>query len=86
MMCIATFLQIAAFILFNSVSGTGAVRMVVFIESLTLAIYTVYVYVAIMVYRVSPAMAWTAEILYQAVTIILCLSYLASNRWRNKQL
>ena len=85
-MCIATFLQVTAFILFNSVSGTGAVRMVVLIESTTLALYAIYVYIAIIKYQVTPAIAWTSEILYQGVTIIFCLSYLLTGKWKNKQI
>lgn len=85
-MCISTFIQIFAFIFFNAVSGTGAVRMTVIIEAVTLMIYTLFVWVFIIRMRVSPAQAWCAEIIYQTVTVVLCLCYLVSGKWQNKRL
>jgi Na+-driven multidrug efflux pump len=85
-MCIASFIQIGAFILFNSVSGTGAVKMTVFIEIINLAIYTVFVWFIIIKHHPTPAQAWTVEIAYQSVTIIFCALYMLSGKWRNSKL
>lgn len=85
-MCIASFIQIGAFILFNSVSGTGAVKMTVFIEIINLAIYIVFVWFIIIKHHPTPAQAWTVEIVYQTVTIIFCALYMLSGKWRNSKL
>ena len=84
--CIATFLQTAAFILFNSVSGTGAVRVSVSVEMVSLFLYTIFVWWFIIRLRVTPAQAWTGEILYQVVILVLCAWYLVSGRWQGKKL
>lgn len=85
-MSISTFLQIAAFILFNTVSGTGAVKMTAFIETVTLLIYIVFVFIIIVKNHPTPAIAWTVEIIYQGFSAIFCLLYLFSGKWRNRQL
>ncbi len=85
-MCIACLIQIPAFILFNVVSGTGAVKMTVFIESATLAIYTFFVWLIIIKLHSTPAVAWTVEIIYQGISIIFCVAYLMFGNWRHKKL
>lgn len=85
-MSISTFLQIAAFILFNAVSGTGAVKMTAFIETVTLIIYVFFVWFIILKNHPSPAEAWIVEIIYQGLSSVLCLVYLLSGKWRSKQL
>ena len=76
----------AAFIMFNAVSGTGAVKMTVLIESVTLFLYTVFVWLVIIRMRPSPAVAWVGEIQYQVVVLILCSLYLMSGKWKDKKL
>ena len=85
-MCIGSFIQIGAFILFNAVSGTGAIKTTVFIETLNLMIYVVFVWFVIIKGSPSPAIAWTAEIVYQGVTALLCMLYFFTGNWRNKKL
>lgn len=85
-MCIASMIQIWAFILFNAVSGTGAIKTTVFIEFLNLFLYVIFVWIVVIKNRPSPAVAWSAEIVYQSVTAILCLFYLLFGNWRSKKL
>ena len=85
-MCIASGFQISAFIMFNSVSGTGAVKMTVLIESITLFLYAVFVWLVIIRMRPTPAVAWGGEIQYQVVVLILCFWYLLSGKWKDKKL
>ena len=85
-MSLATFLQIGAFILFNAVSGVGAIKTTVFIEFINLFIYVIFVWLVIIRQRPTPAIAWSAEILYQAITLIFCLAYLLWGNWRCKRL
>jgi Na+-driven multidrug efflux pump len=85
-MCIASFFQIPAFIMFNSVSGTGAVKMTVLIETVNLFLYSIFVWLVIIKMRPTPAVAWMGEILYQVTMMIFCLIYLMSGKWKNNKL
>ena len=85
-MCIASFIQIAAFILFNAVSGTGAIKMTVVIETVNLVLYFLFVWLVIIRQRPTPAVAWSAEIMYQGVTALLCILFLLYGKWQNKKL
>ena len=85
-MNIASFFQIFAFILFNVVSGTGAVKTTVVIETVNLALYVFFVWLIIIRMRSTPAVAWTVEIIYQLTASIICFAYLFTGRWKNKKL
>lgn len=85
-MCIAGFIQIGTFILFNAVSGTGAVKTTVFIECISLIFYVIFVWLIIIRNHPTPAVAWSAEILYQSTTAVMCLIYLLSGKWKNKKI
>jgi putative MATE family efflux protein len=85
-MCVASFIQIAAFILFNAVSGTGAIKTIVIIEFLNLFIYVLFVWLVIIRHHPSPAVAWSSEILYQGFIVLSCLLYLFFGNWRNKKI
>ncbi len=85
-MCIASTLQIPAFILFNAVSGTGAVKTTVLIETVTLMIYAVFVWIIIIKMHSTPAVAWVVEIIYQSIACLLCLAYFFRGDWKNKKL
>jgi Na+-driven multidrug efflux pump len=85
-MCISTFIQIGAFIFFNAVSGTGAVKATVLIETVNLAIYILFVWLVIIRRKPSPAVAWSAEISYQSITLLFCLLFLLFGKWRNKKI
>ncbi len=85
-MCIASFIQIIAFILFNAVSGTGAIKMTVAIETLNLVLYAIFVWFVIIKSRPSPAVAWSAEIMYQGVTAVLSFLFLFYGKWQNRKL
>ena len=85
-MCASSFIQIAGFILFNAVAGTGAIKVTVFIEFVNLVIYIIFVWFIIMQRRPSPAVAWSVEIVYQGVAAILSLLFLLYGKWQNKKL
>lgn len=85
-MCLGCIVQTVTHILFNAVTGSGAVRMTVIIEGITLFLYVIFVWIVIIRMKSSPAVAWTSEIFYQVLTTVLCLLYLLSGRWRNKKL
>ncbi len=83
---IASFIQIFAFILFNAVSGTGAIKMIVFIEFVNLAVYLLFVWLVVIRMRPSPAVTWNSEVVYQTVTALFCLFYLLSGKWKKLKL
>ncbi len=76
----ATFLQGPAFIWFNTVSGIGETRTALFIEIITLAAYVAAVYTAGQYLRLSAAWCWTAEIIYQAVSLSLSMLYICCRK------
>lgn len=85
-MCVASFIQVAAFILFNAVSGTGAIRTIVVIELINLVLYILFVWLVIIRNHPSPAVAWTSEWLYQGFVLLSCFLYLYFGNWKNKKL
>ena len=85
-MSCGSFIQIAAFVLFNSVSGTGAVKTTVAIEFFNLFLYVIFVWYVVIYLKTSPAGAWSAEIVYQGVMLVCCLLYLLSGKWKDKKL
>ena len=85
-MSAASFIQISAYILFNAVAGTGAIKTIVVIESINLLVYIVFVWFVILQRHPSPAVAWSVEIIYQGVAAILSLFFLLYGKWQNKKL
>jgi Na+-driven multidrug efflux pump len=85
-MCVASFIQIIGFVLFNAVSGTGAVKTTFAIEFINLIFYIVFVWFIILKQRPSPAVAWSAEIMYQGITLLLSLLFLLFGKWQSKKI
>ena len=85
-MSAASFIQCGAYILFNSVSGTGAVKVTVVIEFLNLLLYLLFVWLIVVKLHPSAAQAWSIEIIYQAITALLSFLYLFYGSWRNKKI
>ena len=85
-MCAASFIQIIGFILFNAVSGTGAIKVTVGIETVNLFVYLIFVWFIILKQHPTPAVAWSVEIIYQAVAAVLSFFFLLYGKWQNKKL
>ena len=85
-MSAASFIQCGAYILFNSVSGTGAVKVTVLIEFFNLLLYLLFVWFIVVKMHPTAAQAWSIEIVYQAVTALLAFLYLFYGSWRNKKI
>lgn len=77
---------IPAQIIFHAVSGTGNTRMALFIEFLSLAIYCVYVGVAIFGYKVSLPWCWVSEHIYGVFAFIFSYAYMLKGNWRRMQI
>ena len=85
-MCAASFIQIIAFVLFNAVSGTGAIKATFAIEFIDLIFYIVFVWFIIVKQRPSPAGAWSVEIMYQIIKLTLSFFFLLFGKWQSKKL
>lgn len=83
---IAQLLQWPANIWFMAISGTGNTNIVLYIELITLLLYTASIWLFIMELNGSPALAWGTEIVYQVVVLGLSLLYMYFGRWREKRI
>jgi multidrug resistance protein, MATE family len=70
----------------NAVTGTGNTRVNLLIESFTLVIYCVYVYVVLEYYKLPITWGWFSECVYWLFMFLLSWWYLRSGKWRGKQI
>lgn len=73
-------------IFFQAVSGTGNTRVAFILESVTLCVYALYIYVLIMLMRTDVAWCWTSEHIYGLVIFVLCFQYIRKGKWIGKQI
>lgn len=69
-------------ICFSAVSGTGNTRRAFLMELITLAVYTLYIYVIIERMHLDVAWCWTSEHVYGLCIFLLCFAYLKRGAWR----
>lgn len=86
MMLSSYILTIPAQILFHAVSGTGNTRTALLIEVLSLAIYTMYIVIAIFHYKVPLTWCWFSEYVYAFFALIFSFIYLRYGHWQKKQI
>lgn len=72
----------AAIIFISAVSGTGATRMALVIEIISIIVYMLYIYIIVFPLHGTLETAWFAEAIYWIVTGALCFIYLKSGRWK----
>ena len=60
--------------------------MTVGIETVNLFIYLIFVWFIILKQHPTPAVAWSVEIIYQAVAAVLSFFFLLYGKWQNKKL
>lgn len=70
----------------NAVTGTGNTMVNLIIESITIVVYCVYVYVVLEWLDLSISWGWASEWVYWSSMFIMAFLYLKSGRWRKKQL
>lgn len=68
----------------NAVTGTGNTTINLWIEMITLLIYTVYVYVVLEYYKMAITWGWASEWVYWLSMFSMAYLYMKSGRWRNK--
>lgn len=77
------FMSIAA-VWLNGVTGTANSRVNLGIEIIAIALYIVYVYFVLRVWKLSLAWAWASELLYWTTLFTLSYLYLRSGKWKKK--
>jgi MATE family multidrug resistance protein len=68
----------------NSVTGTGNTVINLTIETITIVLYCIYVYVVLEYYSLSIAWGWISEWVYWTSMFSLSYFYMRSNRWKNR--
>jgi putative MATE family efflux protein len=68
----------------NSVTGTGNTIINLTIESITIAVYSVYVYVVLEYLNLSISWGWISEWVYWTSMLAMSYFYMRSMRWKNK--
>lgn len=68
----------------NAVTGTGNTRVNLIIELAAIAIYCVYIWLVMEVWKLSLAWAWTSEILYWSLLFTFSFLYIRSDKWKGK--
>lgn len=79
------FFTIPTRILLCTVMGSGNTKTALWIELLTLIVYTGYIIIAVFGYKVSLPVCWLSEHTYQIPAMLLCWLYLRKNTWQLKQ-
>lgn len=82
----AYLIQTAAFIWFNTVSGTGNTRSAFALEMIAIATYALYVYVIVIRLKADVAWCWTTEHLYGIVMFTLAYLYMHKADWQSKKI
>ena len=80
-MNIAMLMFSAAFVLITVVSGTGATRQALIIESTAITIYIAYIYLAVEILKLPVETVWVSEIIYWIIIAVMSWIYLRSMKW-----
>jgi MATE family multidrug resistance protein len=70
----------------NSVTGTGNTKINLAIESVTLVIYIVYVYLVLEYWNLSIVWGWGSEWVYWISMFTMAFFYMRSGKWRGKKI
>jgi MATE family multidrug resistance protein len=70
----------------NAVTGTGNTVVNLTIESITIVIYCVYVYVVLELLNLPITWGWASEWVYWSSMFVMAFFYIRSGRWRKKVL
>jgi MATE family multidrug resistance protein len=66
----------------NAVTGTGKTKMNLLIEVVAIVLYSVYIYLVMIKWKLSLAIAWTNELVYWAAIFSIAFWYIKSGRWK----
>jgi Na+-driven multidrug efflux pump len=68
---------------FNGLIGTGATQQALYIQLSCVALYLIYIYVVIRWLKAGLVLAWSAEIFYWLVVLVISLWYLYKGKWHS---
>jgi multidrug resistance protein, MATE family len=70
----------------NSVTGTGNTMVNLIIESVTIIVYSLYVYLVLEVFGMSITWGWGSEWVYWISMFLMAYFYMKSGRWKGKKI
>jgi len=70
----------------NAVTGTGNTMINLIIESITIVLYIIYVYLTLEYWNLSIVWGWGSEWLYWISMFGMSFLYFRSGRWKNKNI
>ncbi|HKK88681.1 MAG TPA: MATE family efflux transporter [Saprospiraceae bacterium] len=80
------FFMAVASVFFNGLTGTGATRFGLWVQLVNAVIYTVLIYSVVNHWQLSLVWAWSVEIIYWLLTLIVSIWYITSERWHRIEL
>jgi multidrug resistance protein, MATE family len=81
---VALLLMSVSVIYLNAVVGTGSSQFALLVETITIILYCIYVYLVMEVYQYSVTIGWMSEWLYWSLLLALFYWYLRSGKWKHK--
>lgn len=69
----------------NAVTGTGKTKMNLLIEVAAIIVYSLYIYLVMVKWKLSLTIAWTNEIVYWTVIFCVAFWYINSGRWKKSK-
>ena len=70
-----------SFILINVVSGTGATRQALIIESISITVYITFIYLSVEIIHWPVEAVWLSEIIYWLIIGVMSWAYIRSMKW-----
>lgn len=83
---VAMLIASLANILFSAISGTGNTRSALWLEIITLILYTAYIGIVGLGLKAPVEICFTTEIVYYTVLFIVSYIYLKRGNWQNKEI
>ena len=73
-------------IYFNGISGTGNTQAALILETVTLVIYTSYIFWIGYIVKAPVSVCFSTEVIYYALLLICSVIYLKKAKWQNKKI
>ncbi len=70
----------------NAVTGTGNTRVNLIIESITIVIYSIYVYLVLEYWNLPITWGWASEWVYWISMFSMAFIYMRSGKWKGKKI
>ena len=81
----ALFMQSFSVVWLNAVTGTGKTAVNLWIEIITLTLYTAYVYFVVEVWSLSLTWGWVSEWVYWISMFSMAFFYMRSGKWKSQK-